>query len=96
MEVFPHGDHVVLDGTEEELARVAAVLDGGDAEPVRGAAGRIERGLDAGATRIAVAAEGARAAVPLLAADPSTAAVADRVAEALDAIDEADDEEDGA
>ncbi|MDY7081930.1 MAG: hypothetical protein SXQ77_05865 [Halobacteria archaeon] len=59
MRAFEHGDYVVIEGSEEELDELADALDDGD--EARETAAKIRRGLDKGATRIAVTRERARA-----------------------------------
>lgn len=88
MRAFPHGDHVVLEGSPEELERVADAIDAAT-DDVTDAAGRIRRGLASDATRIAVERAGAEDAWrALLARD------ADELAEAVAAGLDVEDEED--
>lgn len=53
MKAFTHGEYVVLDGDSDELHRVAELLEE-HGEEGREAAAKIRRGLERGATRIAV------------------------------------------
>lgn len=54
MELFEHGGYLVLDGTRASLEHLAELLEESDGEDAEEVAGKITRGLDSGATRIAV------------------------------------------
>ncbi len=58
MEIFEHGGYVVFDGTRgslEHLAEALEAMEEADGEPEAGeVAGKIRRGIEKGATRIAV------------------------------------------
>ncbi len=54
MEVFEHGGYLVLDGTRASLEHVAELLEDVDGEAAGEVAGKIRRGIDSGATRIAI------------------------------------------
>ncbi len=54
MEVFEHGGYLVLDGTRASLEHVADLLEDTGDEDAEEVAGKIHRGIDEGATRIAV------------------------------------------
>lgn len=54
MEVFEHGGYLVLDGTRASLEHVAELLEDAEGEDSQEVAGKIRRGIDSGATRIAV------------------------------------------
>ncbi|MFW5929975.1 MAG: hypothetical protein ACOCT0_06125 [Halobacteriota archaeon] len=54
MEVFEHGGYLVLDGTRASLEHVADLLESRADDESLEVAGKIRRGVDSGATRIAV------------------------------------------
>lgn len=72
MEAFPHGNYVVIEGSVDELRGLAARLEEEGSE-VEETAAKIHRGLERGATRIAVSRERAGLAATALAGAESFA-----------------------
>lgn len=56
MEVFAHGDYMILDGTKEELEQIVSLVGNADQRngDLKEGVGKIRRGLNRGATKIAV------------------------------------------